>query len=78
MLVTYQHAWAKSLASTLQFYYDNITQLQQMKFGIITWVCTNSPTAHIASVTEKKAVCAWRNTGSIISSPLHHSKILEV
>ena len=32
-------------------------QLRQMKSGIVTWVCTNSPTAPDASVTAK-AVCA--------------------
>ena len=72
MLVTYQHAWAKSLASTLQFYHDNITQLQQMKSGIITWVCTNNPTAHIASVTAKKScMCMekhWLNNFEPITS----------
>ena len=34
-----------------------LLQLRQIESGIITWVCTNSPTALDASVTTN-AVCA--------------------
>ena len=36
-----------------------IVRLQQMKSGIITWVCTNSPAAPDTSATEKTE-CAFQ------------------
>ena len=47
-------------ASVAQKHPRNVrhVQLQQMKLGIITWVCTNSPTALDASVTAKPHVHA--------------------
>ena len=45
-------------------------QLRQMKSGIITWVCTNSPTARDASVTAKSCVCMpnWLNNLEPVTS----------